>query len=454
MAVFISKIRAMKKVEVKDRSLISLSWPLILTFAIGMLQPLMDSWFLSRTSETAAAGVGAMMPVLAALFTALNALAQSGASIASQFIGANQKSHARSTQSMVLVGSLILGFALSLIIWPISGYIPKWMGLDAEPAQFAKQFLSVVAFGFAFRSAQSTLTALIATHGLTIWNLLGNLVTIISNAVMNYIFLEGCFGLPKMGVYGVALATALSWLISSGILWCVLRYKVEHQTHRRDLKRSRAILPDWIRIGLPAAAEPISFQLFQVFITAMVVYVGTTAMTARVFAGNFAALSVILGSGLGHGNQILVAHLVGAHDFEKANKRVYQTLAIGVVSGLVLSICMALMGEHLIGFFTDNPDVIKLGCLCLWCDVAVQPFKAVNFIVTTSLRASGDSKFPAIVGSGMMWVLAAPTALFLAFVLDLGLVGLWLGIACDEFYRSIANIWRWRSGRWKSKAVV
>lgn len=444
----------MKNIQVKDRSLLSLSWPLILTFAIGMFQPLMDSWFLSRTSETAAAGVGAMMPVLGALFTAINAFAQAGASITSQFIGANQKSHARSTQTMVLIGSLLLGVSLTLIVYPISGLIPRWMGLQAEPAQFAKQFLTVVSFGFAFRATQSILTALIATRGLTIWNFLGNLLTIISNAALNYIFLEGCFGLPRMGVYGVGLATALSWLISSLILWLVLRYKVQHQTHRRDLKRSRAILPDWIRIGLPAAAEPISFQLFQVFITAMVVYVGTTAMTARVFAGNFAALSVILGIGLGNGNQILVAHLVGAHDFAKANHRVHQTLAVGVVSGIMISVCIALMGEPLIRIFTDNPEVIRLGKICLWCDVAVQPFKAVNFIITTSLRASGDSKFPAIVGSAMMWTLGTSTALFLAFVLDLGLAGLWLGMAADEFYRSIANIWRWRSGRWQSKAVV
>lgn len=86
--------------QVKDRSLLSLSWPLIFTFAVNMIQPMMDSWFLSRTSEEAAAGVGALMPVLAALFTAINAFAQAGASIASQYIGAEQNSHARSTQTM------------------------------------------------------------------------------------------------------------------------------------------------------------------------------------------------------------------------------------------------------------------------------------------------------------------------------------------------------------------
>ena len=442
------------KKDVKDRSLISLSWPLILTFAVGVIQPMMDSWFLSRTSETAAAGVGAMLPILGALFTALHAFSQSGASIVSQYIGAKQNSHANSTQTMVLFGSILLGLALTLVIYPLAGSIPHWMGLSDDPAKYAMQFLSVVSFGFAFRALQTILTALIATHGLTIWNFVGNTITIASNAALNVVFLEGYFGLPKMGVYGVALATALSWLISSGILWTVLKLKVKYHSKSRDWKRSRVLLPDWIRIGLPAAAEPISFQLFQVFITAMVVYVGTTAMTARVFAGNFAALSVILGVGLGSGNQILVAHLVGAHDYDKANKRVRETLAIGVTSGLLLSILVALFGEQLIRLYTDNPEVIRLGKICLWCDVAVQPFKAVNYIVTTSLRASGDSKFPAIVGSAMMWTLGLATSLILAFVVGLGLPGLWLGMASDELYRSFANLWRWRSGRWKSKAVV
>ena len=67
---------------VKDRGILSLSWPLIITFGIGVFQPMMDSWFLSRTSETAAAGVGALMPVLGALFMAIQAFAQAGASIA------------------------------------------------------------------------------------------------------------------------------------------------------------------------------------------------------------------------------------------------------------------------------------------------------------------------------------------------------------------------------------
>lgn len=440
--------------QVRDRSLLSLSWPLIFTFGVGTLQPMMDSWFLSRTSETAAAGVGALMPVLGALFMAIQAFSQAGASIASQFLGAERKRQAGVTQSMVLVGSLLLGIAITLIVIPLANQIISWMGLTGEAAKHAKDFLHIVSFGFAFRSLQTTLTALIATHGLTIWNLFGNIFTILSNFVLNIVFLNGLFGLPKMGVEGVALATMLSWLISSFILFLVLHFKIQHRFKRSDWVRFRIILPDWIRIGLPAAAEPVSFQLFQVFLTAMVVHFGTLAITARVFSANFAMFAVILSVGLGSGNQILVAHLVGAQDFKKANKRVHQSLLGSCLGAMFISIIVAICGTHLLSLYTNNSDILKLGYTCLWCDALVQPFKAANIVLTNSLRAAGDSKFPAIIGSAMMWTLGVGSALFLAFGLNLGLPGLWLGMAADEFYRSIVNYMRWRSGKWKRHGVI
>lgn len=439
---------------VKDRGILSLSWPLVLTFGIGVCQPMLDSWFLSRTSESAAAGVGALMPILGTIFMAIQAFSQAGASIASQFMGANANSHARTTISMVIVGSLMLGLAMTLIVFPTSGKIISLLGLSGDTAKFGEEFLTVVCFGFVFRALQMTLTALIATHGLTVWNLVGNFLTIAFNVVLNIVFLNGMFGLPKMHVEGVALATALSWAFSSAILWCVLRYRIRHKTKILDIKRSKVVVGDWIRIGLPAAAEPVSFQLFQVFITAMVVHLGTLAVTARVFSANFAMIAVILGVGLGNGNQILVAHLVGAHDYAKANRRTFQSLIASSSAGFFIALIVALLGPHLLSLYTDNSKVIELGAACLWCDVVLQPFKSANVILAGSLRAAGDSKFPAIFGTLMMWTLGIGSALFLAFVLDLGLVGLWLGMASDEFFRACANLWRWKSGRWKAATVV
>ena len=395
-----------------------------------------------------------MMPLLGALFMAIQAFSQAGASIASQFIGADRPRQARTTQTMVIIGSLFLGTAITLMVLPITDNITKWMGLSGEVGTYANDFLQIVAIGFAFRSLQATLTSLIATHGLTTWNLLGNIVTLIANAAMNVVFLNGYFGLPQMGVKGVAWATMLSWLISAIILFVILRKKVHHKIERKDFRRSRVILPDCVRIGFPAAVEPVSFQIFQVVLTAIVVKLGIVSMTARIFSSNFAMLAVILSVGLSSGNQILVAHLVGAHDFGKADRRLHQSLVAGGVSSLVVAIIVAFFGTELLSFYTTDPEILKLGRLCLWCDVAVQPFKSTNMTITSALRAAGDSKFPAIVGSSMMWTCGLGTALILCFGFHLGLVGIWLGMAADEFYRSIVNYIRWRSGKWQKHAVV
>lgn len=440
---------------VKDKSLFALSWPLIITFGVGMSLPMMDSWFLSRTSLEAAAGVGALMPVLGTLFMALHAFSQAGASIAAQFLGGGRSRHARATQTLVIAGSAILGITVGLALWPLTPYLIRLIGLNGDAAVAATQFLHAVAPAFVFRALQSSLTSLIASHGRTVWNLAANIVTVFFNAVLNTIFMYGYFGLPAMGVYGVAIATGISWAASTLLLWIILVWDLEHKNRINDLKRGyRVLLPDWLRIGIPAAMEPVSFQAFQVFVTMMFVRLGDAAMASRVFAGNFALFAVIFSVGLGSGSQILVGHLVGSKEFGKADQRMHQSLLWSCLSAFLIAVCVALGGEYLLRLYTSDPIILGLAGACLWADVALQPFKAANIVITNALRAAGDSRFPAIVGSSMMWTLGMGTVLGLGFGLKLGVLGLWLGMAADEFYRAIVNYLRWRGGKWKGKGVV
>jgi len=448
--------------SVKDKSLLSLSWPLVVTFGIGMALPMLDSWFLSRRSVEAAAGVGALMPVIGTLFMAIQAFAQAGASIASQFLGGDKPRHAQVTQTLVISGSAVLGLGMGVILWFATPTIVALMGLSGEPAEAAIKFLHTIAPAVMFRALQGTLTSLVATHGYTLWNLFANIITLIINVILNYIFLEGYFGVPEFmqGVYGVAIATGLSWAISVIALWIIVVYHLEHKTNVGDIKKGYfVLLPEWLRIGVPAAIEPVSFQLFQVFVMAMFVKLGhdlndASIVPARVFSGAFAMFAVVLSVGLGSGSQILVAHLVGNKEFDKANKRMHQSLVWSSSSAFVVAVLVALTGQHLLSFYTTNPEILHLGGLLLWCDVVLQPFKAANIVITNALRASGDSAFPAVFGTISMWTLGLGTTLFLCFGIELGAVGLWLGMASDEFYRSIANYTRWRRGKWKSKGVI
>lgn len=448
---------------VKDKSLFSLSWPLIATFGIGMAIPMLDSWFLSRRSVEAAAGVGALLPVIGTLFMAIQAFAQAGASIASQFLGGDRPRHAQVTQTLVISGSVVIGLAMGAALWFATPAIVTLMGLTGEPADAAAKFLLTISPAIVFRALQGTLTSIIATHGHTIWNLIANVIALVVNATLNFIFLGDYSEAPSFfevplflqGVYGVAVATGISWLFSAIVLWIVVACFVEHKTKLRDIKKGYyLLLPEWLRIGVPAAVEPVSFQLFQVFVIAMFVRLGDVSIAARVFAGVFAMFAVVLSVGLGSGSQILVAHLVGNKEFDKASRRMHQSLVWSCSSAFVVAVVVALTGNYLLLFYTDAPAILRLGGMLLWCDVALQPFKAANIVITNALRAAGDSAFPAVYGTISMWTLGLGTTLFLCYGIELGAVGLWLGMASDEFYRSIVNYIRWRRGKWKSKGVI
>lgn len=440
---------------VHEQSLFSISWPVMLTTAVGISGPILDSWFLSRISDEAAAGVGATLPVFVLLQTILNALGQAGAGIAGQFYGARRQRLANATFALMFTlltcGGLILG---SLLSWA-TPWVVMALGLKGPIAEHSSIFLHTIGPGFASRALLSALTYFLATRGLTRWNLWSSLGIVGLNAIFNTLFVAGVFGLPRLGVPGVAIATVLSWtIVGLATLGVVVRRLNFRPSWAILVLGYRRIFRDLARIGLPSAVEPISYQLFQVALASQIVRLGAIALTARVYAANVANLPALFSMGLGFGAQILVAHLVGAGDHRTADRRLRVALAWGMSLAFVASVSTAIVGAKMIGLFTTDARIVTLGATLLWIDVCVQPAKAANIAITFSLRAAGDSRFPAIVGTSLMWTVGLGAALTLAFGARLGVIGIWMGMAVDEATRAIVNWMRWRGGVWKTKGVV
>jgi len=440
---------------VHERSLIAISWPVMVTMAAGISGPILDSWFLSRISDDAAAGVGATLPVFMLMQTVLGAMGQAGAAIAGQYLGAGRPRMAQATFALVLTvlggGGLVLGALLSLS----SPWLVWGLGLRGAIAEHSIEFLRIIGAGFVGRALIAGLTNLLAARGLTRWNLWVSVAMVGLNAVFNLLLVGRLFGLPCFGVQGVAVATVLSWgIVSLSTLGLVVRRLDFHPSWMLLALGWKRILRHLVRIGLPSAVEPISYQLFQVVLASQIVRLGVFSLTARVYAANLANLPVLFSYGLAFGAQILVAHLVGARQFATADRRLRAAVAWGAGLAFLASLALALAGHRLLGLFTRDAGIAALGASLLWLDVLLQPAKAANLAITFSLRAAGDSRFPAIAGTSLMWTVGLGSALGLAFGIGWGVVGIWAGMAVDEWTRALANGWRWKSGVWQSTGVT
>ena len=98
--------------------------------------------------------------------------------------------------------------------------------------------------------------------------------------------------------------------------------------------------------------------------------------------------------------------------------------------------------------------LLKLEHLYWYLSLLLETGRTMNIVIINSLRAAGDASFPVAIGALSMVMMSLPLGYLLVFVLDLGLPGIWLAIAADEWTRAIIMYFRWKSRRWEKFALI
>jgi Na+-driven multidrug efflux pump len=119
-----------------------------------------------------------------------------------------------------------------------------------------------------------------------------------------------------------------------------------------------------------------------------------------------------------------------------------------------MAMIAAIFSHQLLSIFTDNKHIIQTGSILLICTILLEPGRAFNLIVISSLRAAGDVRFPVMMGIISMWGISIPIAFVLGIHFHLGLIGVWIGFIADEWLRGLFMLWRWRSRKWESASFV
>ena len=95
-----------------------------------------------------------------------------------------------------------------------------------------------------------------------------------------------------------------------------------------------------------------------------------------------------------------------------------------------------------------DPEIIRLGTAVLFADILLELGRSRNLVLVNSLRAAGDVRYPLYVGLFSMWFFSVGVSWLLGKQFGWGLVGIWLGLGMDEFFRAVAMQIRWQKGTW------
>jgi Na+-driven multidrug efflux pump len=295
------------------------------------------------------------------------------------------------------------------------------------------------------------------SRGETRWVMIEAVATNVANLGLNLALTHHVLGFgPTVG--RVAAATVASLLF--GMLFTIgvvhLRFKVRFplDCHWPELWRS---LKPVLRIGLPSASEPISYQLAQITINLLVISLGAAALAARTYVSSFVMVSSVLWSfALGVGTQIAISHRLGAGRLEEADAQLTRSLGYAVIGNGVAALVLAVLYRPLLGLLTKDEEIVRLAAPLFAIGVLVEMGRAVNIVAGGALKSAGDAKFSAVVGASLMWLLGVPSAYLLggSFGLSLGLTGVWISMALDEIVRGVVNYRRWKAGHWRTTSEL
>lgn len=444
----------------KTPTLLSIAWPIFVEQSLRILIGTVDTFMVAHISDGAVAALGVSHRLIMLALICFNFIGIGTSVVITHHLGAGDRKGAERIASTALGVNLWMGLLASAVIFGFNEPLLRLMQLPEELMSYALPFMALMGGTLFLEAINTAVGSILRAHGNTRDVMFVTVGQNIINVVGVSLVLFGWFGLPRMGVEGVACASVFSRLVATTALLILLSRRLGIRLHRNTpfdlpLERIRRIL----HIGLPAAGEHMSYWLALLLVTGFIGHMGAASLSIMTYAQTVQSLVILFSLSLGLGTEIVVGRLIGAGNFEGAYRQLLGSLKLCLMLTAGGMVIIAIIAPHLIGLFSHDPAIVAGGALLLRIAFILEIGRVFNIVVINSLRATGDARFPVQIGAVCMWLLWVPNAWLLGIHFGWGLVGIWVAMTCDEWLRGVIMYRRWVKRKWlpfaeRSRAAV
>jgi MATE family multidrug resistance protein len=306
------------------------------------------------------------------------------------------------------------------------------LGQDADVARLAVPFMQLMGFSIIpmllFMTLKQFTDGLEFTRTAMLISLLGMPV----NVFLNWLFIYGNWGFPRLELIGAGLAT----LITRSLMFIVLGLVIlKHPTFskyiavsRSQWKLKRKTLNELLHIGVPSSLQ-IGMEAGAFAVSGIIIgTIGAVAQAAHQIALSCASFTFMVSMGLAQAGSIRVSNAYGRLDWPKIATIGKSTLIVALLYGIFCAVMFAVFRHQLPVLFNKNEEVLSMAALLLLFAAVFQISDATQAIGAGLLRGIKDVKFPTIFIAIAYWVVGLPLGYLLAFTFDLRATGIWLGL--------------------------
>ncbi|MFC5468946.1 MATE family efflux transporter [Cohnella suwonensis] len=436
-------------------SLFAVTWPIFLDTLLRMFHGSADVFMMSQVSDLATGAVGISNEIIYFCITMFGFVGIGTSIVVAQYIGAGREREASRISAHAISINFLFGLIVSAALVVCAEPLMRLLNLDAEQIGIASRYLKIIG-GFIWIEALSyAISSIIRSQGRTKDVLFVTLGVNAVHLVGNYLLIFGHAGFPEMGVTGAAVSAVVSRALGIVVLFMILYRRALSPIRLKDyVKWKGEYVKQILGVGLPAAGEHLAWQGQYMMIMSFINIIGVTALSAHIYIMNISHYFFSLAFAIGIGTEIIVGQMVGAGENRAAYERLMRSVKISFVVTLAVVGAAAFFREGIVGLFTEDAEILAMATGILLLSVVLEPGRTFNLVVIASLRAAGDARFPVFVGVISMWGVAVPLAYALGIHYGMGLFGIWIAFAVDEWLRGLIMLLRWKSLAWQRYSLV
>ena len=363
--------------------------------------------FTGSAKTVSVAAVGANSPIVGLLLNLFIGIALGTNVVIATAIGRGDHKTVKKAVHTSVIMAVTGGFIVTILGELLIGYLLPMLNVPDEVLPYALLYIRIYLLGMPVILLYNFEAAIFRSIGETKMPLKALAVSGIINVLLNLFFVI----VLHMTVNGVAIATVISNLISSMILFIkLLRTNQLIHLDIHELRFDNNVFKKIMRIGLPSGIQSAVFAVANIVIQSAINSLGTVVIAASSAAFNLEIFAYYVMNGFSQACTTFTGQNYGARQLKRCRKVLLLCIieaAIATASSIAL---VLFFGKSLLAIFNNDPQVINIGYIRLMTVFFAYTFSMLYENMSGYLRGFGISLLPAILtvigvcGVRLLWI--------------------------------------------------
>ena len=416
---------------------LKLAFPIMIQNLISTLVNSADTIMLGYVSQTAMAASSLANQYTFVLFCFYYGLGIGTSVLCAQYFGKGDKQ----TVERIIGLAARVAILISLLFFAFSFFAPEAiMKIFTDSPQTIKEgaaYLKVLSFSFVFMGFSQVFVSALRSVGKIVFPSALYVVSLLVNVMMNAAFIFGLFGLPRLGVVGVALGTVSARAVE--VILCFV-YSAAGKDIKFRLKnlfrRSGVLFKDFLKISAPSVVNDLMWGMAATTCTAILGHIGDDMVAANAVAVMVVNMGAIVCRGFSNATTIIVSQTLGENRMEDTKVYAKRILWLTVIVSLLGCCVILAIRPFMVQFYRDKlteTAIYYLGIIMIMTTWRLVGEGINTCLICGCFRGGGDAKFGMVVDTVFMWGVSVPLMAIAAYVLKLPPVWVYFVMTLDEF---------------------